>query len=228
MVNEDIVTALKNAIEHGESLESAMLIAVNSGYNPRDIQEASKFVGEGVISIQKIAPDEMLTMPNKKGFFSKMFSSKPKPQMQSQTQPQQKPMDKQSNIEKPLPTQPISQQPMHVIKQEIQPQKTKQIPSQDYYQQPMQIIPPQAPIKPVSSIPFQQLPSQQTSEQIKQNIEAPLPSSQTQPSQLYKPRTMPKKSYAKEIILLIILLVLIGILIVTVRYKNEIINFFSG
>ena len=34
MVNEDIITGLKNAVARGESLQNAVQILMNSGYNP--------------------------------------------------------------------------------------------------------------------------------------------------------------------------------------------------
>ena len=51
MVNEDIVTALKNAIDRGESLESAMQILINSGYGLQDVEEASYYISKGAISM---------------------------------------------------------------------------------------------------------------------------------------------------------------------------------
>ena len=66
MPNEDIITALKNAIDHGDSLESAKQIMISSGYNAREVEEASQFIGGGVISSQQPTPQETLIMPNKK------------------------------------------------------------------------------------------------------------------------------------------------------------------
>jgi hypothetical protein len=70
MINEDILTALRNAIERGESLQGAMNILINSGYNAKEVQEASKFVGSGAINFQEIKPDEHLALISKKSFFS--------------------------------------------------------------------------------------------------------------------------------------------------------------
>ncbi len=63
MVNEDIITALVNAVNQGESLESAIQVMINSGYNPREVQEAAHFVGGGVIRMMQPQPGEQLTMP---------------------------------------------------------------------------------------------------------------------------------------------------------------------
>ena len=73
MVNEDILTALRNSIERGESLEKSVKILINSGYNPKEVQEASKFVSSGIIYNEK-KPDENLIMPNKKSFFQIKFN----------------------------------------------------------------------------------------------------------------------------------------------------------
>lgn len=67
MVNEEIITALKNSVERGESLQTAVNILINSGYNPREIQEASNFIG-GTIRVLEPKSEEYLTMPNDKRF----------------------------------------------------------------------------------------------------------------------------------------------------------------
>lgn len=67
MVNEDILTSLKNAIESGESLQQAMNVIINSGYNPREVQEAARFLGQGVIGNLEIRSNESLAMPNQRG-----------------------------------------------------------------------------------------------------------------------------------------------------------------
>lgn len=100
MVNEDIITSLKNAIEHKEDLETAKATAINSGYNPRDVEEAAKFIGRGVLYTNNVSPGEVLTMPNQKGF-SFFRSKKPaeikKPEIPAQI-PQQKPIQTKSVI----------------------------------------------------------------------------------------------------------------------------------
>lgn len=79
MVNEDIITSLKNAIERGESLETAKSIAINSGYNSREVEEASQYVGSSFIRHENISPDRLMTMPEKKhlSFFGKSQNIKP-------------------------------------------------------------------------------------------------------------------------------------------------------
>lgn len=158
MVNEDILTALRNAIERGESLETASRILINSGYNAKEVQEASKFIGSGSVLMQEPKPDENLIMPSKKSFFpfSRQKTATP------------------VNSAKPVP-----------IKNEIQQIKQK-----------------------VSDIPLSTQPYKNYSDYLTQI-----------PTQ--------KKSYTKEIILVIVLLVLIGVLIVTLWFKQPIIEFFS-
>jgi len=149
MPNQEIITGLKNAVEHGEDLQTAMKIMINSGYNRQEVQEASRFVSTGTLNMHKPKPEEQLTMPEKKkSFFSKLlFWRKPK-----------------QEIEKPAPKKqpPVKQTPP-------QPQLSKQLKQ----------------IKPL------------------------------------------KKSYLKEIILLIILLVLVAILILSFIFKDKILGWFG-
>lgn len=60
MVNENIVTALHNAVERGEQLDQAINILVNSGYNAQEVREASQFVGQGAIPLLETKRDEQL------------------------------------------------------------------------------------------------------------------------------------------------------------------------
>jgi|SRR3989344_4940327 len=39
-MREDIITALRNATERGESLEQAGLTLINAGYNPQEVNES--------------------------------------------------------------------------------------------------------------------------------------------------------------------------------------------
>jgi len=120
MVNEDIVTALKNAINYGDSLESAKQILVNSGYNAREVEEASKFVGGGSMAQDnQPKPDEELTMPTqKKGFFSRLFSKKPK------NTPSSQPKAPTSQHKAPAQTQKLQKQQVtsQQLKQEVAPE----------------------------------------------------------------------------------------------------------
>ena len=150
MANEDIVTALKNAVNNGEALDSAIQIMINSGYDSKEVQEASQFIGAGVISNlqQNQIPQQLLN------------------KIQSYQSPQQ-----------------TVQQYKSLQQQQIQQQ----------VQQPLN----------------QQL-AQQPSNQILQN------SSQ-----------QPKKSYFKEIMLVIILIILLGVLGATIFFRDKILGFFS-
>lgn len=46
MVKEDLVWAIKNAIERGESIELAKISLLNAGYNSQDVEEASEKIRE--------------------------------------------------------------------------------------------------------------------------------------------------------------------------------------
>ena len=57
MPNEEIITALKNAIAHGESLQDAAKIMIDSGYDVQEVHAASSFVGSGSMNIQEPEPE---------------------------------------------------------------------------------------------------------------------------------------------------------------------------
>jgi len=45
MVREDLICALRNALERGESMSEAIESLVNAGYNRVEIEEASRQIG---------------------------------------------------------------------------------------------------------------------------------------------------------------------------------------
>ena len=186
MVNEDIVTALKNSIQHGESLQTAIQIMINSGYNPAEVKEASRLIGGGVMPAQQPRPGEQLTMPAQKRILSKQPKFKTK--SKQRPQPFQQPVQP---LKKPLQTQPLQRQPLQQttkqIKQQIAPQK----------------ITPQLNTQPLT----QQSKDQSLTKQLG--------------------KIKPPKSRAKEIFLLILLLILIGLLVVTIIYKDIILGWFG-
>jgi hypothetical protein len=176
MVNEEIITALKNSVDHGESLESAMQVLISSGYNAAEVNEASRFIG-GVMTQHQTRPEEELTMPSeKRGFFKKKLV----PSEIRAPQLQQGPQTSQAPQQQSLPTQQSSQQ----IKENIAPQN----------------------ILPQKYIP---------------NNNSPFANSLTKIGP-------PKTSHVKEIALLMILLVLIGVLILTIVFREHILKLFSG
>lgn len=46
MVKEELIWALKNAIERGESLEIAKISLLNAGYASQDVEEAAEKIQE--------------------------------------------------------------------------------------------------------------------------------------------------------------------------------------
>ena len=226
MVNEDILTSLKNAVARGESLDSAIQTATNSGYNSREVEEASRYIGAGVVNLEKASQERMLAMPNQKNRFS-FFSRKApvrqipqivsiKPMMvgeSSSTNRSQTPQNELAYSSIPIPQQKSTQ--LQMPSPQIQIEKPQPI----RIQQILQPAPPQM------------------QQQIKENISPPRQISPALISPQVVPqnytmnpmkRTAPKQTYTKEIILLIMLLVLAGILIITFRYRDQIIAFFSG
>ena len=204
MPNEEIITVLRNSVERGESLQTAMQIMVNSGYNPREVQAASKYVGGAPVNIQA-KPGEQLTMPEKKGFFSRFKRRQTKPGIK---QPVRKETQSYENLGSPNKSPFLEKGQPSLESQPPQlPATTQRIsPKQEARQIRQQIIEP----KPM-------LPQVEISDQ-EENI--PLA------KQLNK-LTPKKHSHVKEIMLLIILLVLIGLLITTILLKDTIMGWFS-
>ena len=131
MISEEIITGLKNAIERKESLEQAKQILIDSGYNEKEVQEASKFVGGGVLkTLEKPKPEEQLIMPEqKKSFFSKLKfwkkKSLPLPQEQPTAQQPTAPAQKTQPAEPIQPQQEIKTEKNSLAKQleKIKPKK---------------------------------------------------------------------------------------------------------
>ncbi|MDD5192440.1 MAG: hypothetical protein PHH54_04720 [Candidatus Nanoarchaeia archaeon] len=199
MVNEEIVTGLRNAIEHGDSLQDAMQIMMNSGYSPQEVQEASRYVGGGTLHMQQPTPEEHLAMPSQKSAMQKMaFWKGQKPQSQQFQQPVQ------------------AQQQVKPINQSQQPIQQNQFQQQ---RQPMQSLPPSQ---------SQQIQQAQQQEQfsVQQSYEPKVQESVPLAKQLNKIKP-PRTSHLKEIVLLIILLVLIGLLVATIMFKSTILGWFS-
>lgn len=202
MVNEEIITALKNAIEHGDALQVAAQILVNSGYNAKEVEEASRYIGGVSLNLQP-RPDENLTMATKKNILGSPISKPPQIE-----QPQKGPI--------PVMQRPIQQQRAfasqntNIPRQNISPQvvpRQQGSPMNFQQQRPMQQLQ-----NPIISQPSQPIYQQQ------QVIAA-----QPLPREIY-----PKQSHTKEIILLIILLFLVGVLISTFIFKDAILKFLSN
>jgi len=187
MPNQEITTALRNSVERGESLKTAMQIMINSGYNPKDVQEASRYISGAQVNIQT-KPEEQLTMPERKSFMSRFKKTPVKTQQSIPQQPVQQ-------------TKPI-QQP-----QLLSPPSQANVPRQEARQIKQQITEPK-PMVPQVEISNQEEKSVPLSKQLN--------------------KLVPKKhGHGKEIMLLIILLVLIGLLIGTIFLKDTIIGWFS-
>jgi ATP-dependent Zn protease len=143
MVNEDIITGLNNAIVRGESLQNAIQILINSGYESSEVYEASKYVQRGLIPDLETGKKEYLL--NQTNVVNNQIQNTPKQLNQYST----------------------------------------------------------------------------NSQQIQQNSEYPVKNIQE------KTKEMPKESFKKEIILLIILIILIGVLVITILFRDKILSFFS-
>ena len=55
MTKEEIIAGLKNAVENGSSLEQAKASFLNSGYNPKEVEQAAREISAGVLHpVQKL------------------------------------------------------------------------------------------------------------------------------------------------------------------------------
>lgn len=96
MVNEVILTALRNAISSGESLDTAVQIMINSGYDAGEVHEASSYVSRGVIS--NLQPQQPQT--------SQQFPQQPLQDYQQQWPVEQQPISQQKMQQQTLIQQP--------------------------------------------------------------------------------------------------------------------------
>ncbi|MFH1359166.1 MAG: hypothetical protein ABIH37_04715 [archaeon] len=206
MVNEDIVTALKNAINSGDSLESAMQIMISSGYDSNEVQEASQFIG-GVSTNLQTRPDEHLIMPEqKKGLFGRkkvnqqVPSQYQQPQQYSQQQPIQNQQQYQPQSHIPQPQQ--QNQYQNIPQQQSQQPQIRQL-QQDINSNLQQYQPVR--VQPLTPERQSQMYSKQTQQ----------------------PAKKPKKPHKKEIILVAVLIILVLILISTIVFKDTILGWFS-
>lgn len=119
MVVEEILTSLRNAVEHGDSLQNAVQLAISSGYNPRDVQEAAQFVSSGSISFLQSKPTEQFAMPAEK----KIFTNNPV----SKTQQQIAPIKPMPPIQQRIPDLPENRSQQIIEQQENIRQDTSAI-----------------------------------------------------------------------------------------------------
>lgn len=208
MVNEDILTALRNSINNGESLEYAKQILIYSGYNLQEVQEASNFIGSGISTSLKTKPDEHLVMPQKKSFFQRFKVPQDKQQIEK---PLEKPAEQIQPPNQLQPDQPSTQ----LEPQQIETKEQLELERQRRKDQ------------------FLEAESLSVKEITHQETKTASPEDQTthEPievqSEKEKTKTT-KKSHKSEITLLVILIILVGVLIATFLLKNQILTLLSG
>jgi len=197
MVNEDILTSIKNAVEHGDSVQAAIATAIASGYNPKEVQEAAQFVSQGTLSSLQTKPEEHLVMPNKKSFFSRAPKT-PAP-TQPVAQPASRPVAQPTSQVQPIQQRPAQVQPI--------PVQTSSLP-EDYSQIKREISPSQN----TYSAPIILGNNSNNDKTLSQEIKELSPK---------------RPSYIKEIILGIILFMLLSLLGITILLKDKLLAFFS-
>ena len=226
MVNEDIVTVLRNAVNHGEPLQRAMQVLTNSGYDPQQIQEASRYVRGGTMPTLEPKSNEQLIMAQNKRLLGKKQIPQTDPQIQQAQNQQQQRLQSQQSLQNamsqqpPQTQQPPSSQPPQqpITSQPPQPQQIRPTTNLDVYGQ-----------KPMVSHELQELTQPMQSKSPTTNIKPS--TNQIQKKEIQSPKQnikLKKKSHKKEIILLVILIFLIVILASTVFFRESILSFLSA
>lgn len=126
MVNEDIVTALRNAVNKGEHLEDAVRVMIQSGYNPKEVEEASHFVAGRVSRMLEPKKEEQFLITPKIQSLSQPSSkvNQSNPLIQNQKSYQQLQQLPQ------LAQQPITKQPQNPVNQSSTQKQTSPQPVQ--------------------------------------------------------------------------------------------------
>ncbi len=148
-MREDIVSALRNAIERGFSMQEAKKSLVNSGYKAEEVEEAVRYAS-GAFRPQTPAQEIKTKMPE--GIPELASEKMPKP---GQSAPETKPQITPRPEQKPEPKQPPAYQrpPTPVSALQIQKPQTVE-------PRPQMPEPPQAPQPKPTQQPKQQLPIQ--------------------------------------------------------------------
>jgi hypothetical protein len=224
------MTGLRNAIDHGDSLQSAIHIMIGSGYDRNEVYEASKYVG-GVSANMQAKPGEEIVLAQQKGATQQSVPQNPQNALQQtaqQNQMQQQPLQSQQQMQQQnsMPQQPL-QSP-----QQMQQQPTHQNQMPQQLSQSQQQIPPQDPNSLQNLVQSQgpvQTSLQQTAQR-RDTMQQPVSNPQIrQTTNLNKAEGASKKKgkYKKEIILLVILVVLILTLLLSIFFRNSILGWFS-
>ena len=229
MVNEDIVTVLRNAVNHGEPLQHAMQVLTNSGYDPQQVQEASRYVRGGTMPTLEPKSNEQLIMAQNKRILGKKQIPQTDPQIRQAQNQQQQRLQSQQSLQNAMSQQPSqTQQPPS-----SQPLQPPQQPPSSQPLPPQQISPANKKDlygkDPMGAQELQELTQPMQSKSPTTNIKPS--TNQIQKKEIQSPKQnikLKKKSHKKEIILLVILIFLIGILASTVFFRESILSFLSG
>jgi hypothetical protein len=197
MTKEDIYTSLRNAVDRGESIESAVRTAINSGYNSKDVNETARYLQRGALYGTQANPEEELTMPNQKKMFFKPGKNPPLPLKKQESSPLLK-------NQSPMLEPPAAPRPLNKMQNFNQP-KTLSNPNNSLMRD--------SHLNSPSSISQKEKvnPRMQNTFSLKNDLD----------------KTSHKPGWTKEIMLLIILLFLVGLLVVTIIFREKILSFFS-
>lgn len=205
-MNEDIVSGIKNAVEHGATLEEAIESFLNAGYSSNEVQEAAHYLTTGATSA--VNPSAQVATP--RPVVREVKSSAP---VQSSPAPQS-------------PASPSKEMPSQLTQQRkvgapLNPQVPKQV--------AQQALVPRSQPRPVSArAPPQQT---QTSESFQAKplpqVQIPMFSAPSTSTSLNTPSSVKSKSPGVLILLIIIAIVLILLIAVGVVFSDQLIALLS-
>lgn len=109
-MKDEILAGLRNALERGESMDTAIKSFIQAGYNPVEVKSAAEEVSSGVSSfIDTSQSMQTEDSTNSQGFFSSMFHKDKNPEFSATELTNTKPASKlptpQQFSKLPTPTQ---------------------------------------------------------------------------------------------------------------------------
>lgn len=119
MVNEDILSGLRNALDRGEDIETAMKSMISSGYDRFEVNESAKVIIKEISDAELAQKGQIVPTPPTKQI-SQPQSTQPQP-----TTAQPNPATTQQTVQ-PQEIQPQSVQQQTTPQQVSQPPKTQE------------------------------------------------------------------------------------------------------
>ncbi len=219
MVREDIIEGLRAAMTRGQTLRQAMMSFYNAGYIKEEIEEAARALQQRMSNpVQpQFAPAEEAPVFQRGQSMKTDTKEKPKEVLSQTAQLAKSPTSQ--------PVQTIQRVSAYGEQKKLSPQQQpQQIPQPPQPPQPVQqpLPPPQQKPQPVQQLPppqIKQIPPQAIPRVSAYGVQQP-----------YYPQGRASKPSGKTAIflLLALLIILIGLLVAVLFFKEEILAFFDS